>query len=149
MAKGQNITVSLRKVSTGYRVTQFAMDDLDHAYSIATVLLRSQEYSRCFAIALSWQGDQVFHLTPEQVTQGPAPYCAPIPPQAHGYAPPGYAPQPQYPPALPQYAQPYPQQGYPPHPQGYPPQQPVYQAEVVEDFPAPPGFPQLPPPRRR
>ena len=156
MAKGQSITVALRKVSSGHRVTAFQMDDMNHAYSIATILLRSPEYSRCFAVALDFQGDQIFHLTPEQVTQAPAPYCVPQQqaPQPQ-YAPQGYA-QPQYAPALPQYApppqQPPPFQGYPAQypQQGYAQPHPTYQAEVVEDFPPPPGFGRLlPPPGRR
>jgi hypothetical protein len=128
MARGQNITVTLRRVASGHKVCAFAMDDLNHAYSIAMVLVRSPEYSRCYAVATDWQGDALFNVQPDQVAQAPAPYHAPAPPPVYPqHQLQAYAPQPQYAPPAPR---------------------PVHHAQVVEaqfesDFAPPPGYPRL------
>jgi hypothetical protein len=153
MAKGgPGVTVTLRKVSTGHRVCAFQLDDLNHAYSIAMVLVRSREYMRCYAVATDWQGDVLFNLQPEQVAQGPAPYVAPQPqPQHYALPQPQYPVQPQYP--QPQYPPPH-QSGFYPQQQFAPPALPQYQqpqqqpqvidAEIVDDgFAPPPGYPRL------
>ena len=104
-----SITVTLRKVSTGAKVCAFAMEDQNHAYSIAKVLMRSTEYGRCYTICTSWDGDQLFCIQPEQVQNTPAPYMAPAPPMVpqHHYPMqpqlPAYAPQPVYAQPPPQY----------------------------------------------
>jgi hypothetical protein len=149
--KGQNVTVTLRKVSTGHRVTAFSLDDLNHGYSIATILVRSQEYGRCYAVGTSWQGDVLFNVQPEAPSM--APYQAPQTPQVHAPPPPRqYAYPPQ---ALPQHAAP-PQYAppTPPPPSGYH-TVPYRQGAVVEaqfeenDFGPPPGYPQFALPGRR
>jgi hypothetical protein len=139
MGKGQSIVVTLRKVSTGAKVTSFSMDDLNHAYSIATVLVRSSEYGRCYCVGMDWQQEPLFNVQPSAVQQAPAPYQAPSPhhaPQATQQA--YYAPPQQHPGyALPAH------QGYAPHPQQMSPRPYIDVHGESEPFAPPPGYPML------
>jgi hypothetical protein len=144
-----SITVTLRKVATGHKVTAFAMDDMNQAYSIAKILISSQAYSHCYAVGTSWNGDTLFNVQPEQPQVAPyqMPQAAPqLPyyPQQQAYPQQHQYPQPQYPqngyyqqqpqyPALPHYQQPQqPQQPFYPPPT-HQPQRMVVEAEVIED----------------
>lgn len=145
MAKnGPGITLTLRKISTGYKVVAVAGDDMNHLYSIARILIRSPEYNRCYAVGTDWEGNQLFNVQPEQVYQAPAPYVAPPQPsqfQAHYAAQQGYQQLPA-------------PQGYYPCPPGHPMQQaaPGYRAvpEILggtDAYGPPPNYPALPPRR--
>lgn len=72
---GASFTVFIRRIDSGARVTAFQTDDLNHAYSMATVIIRSPEYCRCYAVATDWQGTVCFNVQPQ--VQAPAPYQAP------------------------------------------------------------------------
>lgn len=78
-------TVSLRKVSTGHKVTAFMMESLDDARAIAVTLVNSTNYNRCFASCLDWQGEQCFAIYPQSAEQVPPPQ---VPQQLQGYAQP-------------------------------------------------------------
>lgn len=143
------VTVAIRKIQTGHRVFVFGMEDMNHAYSVAKILIASPAYAHCYAVGTSWNGDTLFNVQPE--AQHPAPYQAPQPAQLPYYPPPQHAypqhqgypqqqhyqQQPQYP-ALPHYQQPqqhqYPQQ--PHYPQQQQPQRIVVDAEFVDNRPA-------------
>jgi hypothetical protein len=94
---GASFTVFIRRIDSGARVTAFQTDDLNHAYSMATVIIRSPEYCRCYAVATDWQGTVCFNVQPQ--VRAPAPYQAPAPgyapqlQQVPAYARPAYAPQ--------------------------------------------------------
>jgi hypothetical protein len=150
MSKGSSgsIVVVLRKISSGHKVVAFQGDSMDHMYSIARILIGSQEYNRCYAVGADWQGNQLFNVQPEQVYQAPAPYQAPQ--QGYPQMPQGVYPQ-QY--ALPPYQQrpsppPMPQQG---QPYGPPPGYRAVPAYVEDSYAAEPSpapiqraFPALP-----
>lgn len=132
MKTNLGITVTIRKVSSGYKVTSFAGEDLNQLYSISKVLMKSTEYARCYCVALDWQGEQLFEVRPEQ--SAPAPYQAPVPqhhqphPQMNNY---GYQHTPQLPPQ---------QQAYYP-----PPQQQMPQRQYMQYAEAPPQYVQAVP----
>src|SRR4051812_31465132 len=56
------VTLTIRKRSSGYRLAALACDSLEHAWSIANVLVRSPEYSRCFIVAVHWDGSELFSV---------------------------------------------------------------------------------------
>jgi len=76
------VTLTIRKRSTGYKVAALAVDSLEHAWTIANLLVRSPEYSRCFVVGTNWTGDEIF-----TVGFSPAPAYSP-----HSYAAPTNAP---------------------------------------------------------
>lgn len=120
------VTLVVRKRSTGYRIVALAVDSLDHAWTIANVLARSAEYSRCMVVATGWDGSELWTLgmlAPACPAPPPAPYAAPPPP--YGYSP-------ALPPG-PAYAEPY------PRPAPWPGE--VIEAEPVEPFAPPPALP--------
>jgi hypothetical protein len=122
------VTLVVRKLSSGYRVCALAVDSLDHAWSIANVLVRAPEYSRCFVAATGWDGSDLW------VVGMPAPSYAPAP--ARYAAPPQYS----YAPALPQhpqYAEPL-------------PRPPAFTGDIIDAEPEPDPFgpPPALPPRR-
>lgn len=82
-------TLTLRKVETGYKVTSFAMDDLQHAYSVATTIMQGPNYARCYLVCVDRNRAQMFvvhHGVPAAApaAQGapqPAYYSQPVPAQ--------------------------------------------------------------------
>lgn len=147
MSKHLTFTVTLRKVTTGYKVAAFLCDDMNHAYSMAAVLIKSQEYCRCYAVGVDWQGNQAFVVNPVEE-------CAPPPvamPQVQHQPQPAYVPQfaPQqasYPQALPAYYAPPPAQvqAYHPQQQARPVPGPYGIRPVYPQQPAPSPQPQHP-----
>jgi len=101
-------TVTLRKISSGYKIVAFQLDRLEHAYAISQTLLASPAYSRCYAVCTDWQGTPMFTLQPGGVGVIPPPQMAP----------PMAPPPPPPPPVYPQYPQALPQQAaYPAYPE--------------------------------
>lgn len=114
-------TCTIRKISTGHKITAFQGDSLDHLRSIGLVLVASPNYSRCYIVCTDWQGNVLFNLQP-QASVGLAP----------GAGLPAYAPPPAYPQAPPQqlYAAPPP----PPPPPAwnqYQQQEQMYRAQAA------------------
>ena len=148
---GPGITLTIRKVSSGYKVVALQGEDMNHLYSIARILIRSPEYQRCYAVGTDWQGNSLFNVQPEQVYQPQAPYQTPYQTPQQPYPQMGYQ-QPQQP----QYALPaYQQQAQPGNPYAMPPgyQAPpgyravpayVEDAEVDEPYGVRPAYPALP-----
>lgn len=56
------VTLTIRKRSTGYKIAALGVESLDHAWTIANVLVRSSEYARCFVVALNWDGSELFSV---------------------------------------------------------------------------------------
>jgi hypothetical protein len=101
-------TCAIRKVSSGYRITAFQGDNLQHLHSICVVLLASPNYSGCYIVCTDWQNNVLFNLQP-QPAYAPSPGAGlPMQPAYH-QAPQQlqYTPPPQYAPA-PTYAVPPP-----------------------------------------
>lgn len=71
------ITVSLRRTESGYLQLQFAAGDLDSAYAVSAILVRSPEYGHCYAVGTDWQGRQVLVVRPEDVQPPLQPVQAP------------------------------------------------------------------------
>lgn len=142
------ITCTIRRASSGYKITSFLIESQDHAFSICKILMRSPEYQNAYISAENWDGTQLFLVHPEQAQPAPYPMPQPAQPQyAQQQAPYGYIPAPQYPP-LPQQAyteqdpfrpqQQYPQaQAYPQAQQQVQPQQIYAEVEVVASPPVP------------
>jgi hypothetical protein len=129
MSKSLSITVTIRKISSGYKVTAFAGENQDHLYSICKVLMKSPEYARCYCVALDWQGEPLFEVRPEEAS--PAPYQMPqrapqLPQQTdYGYQHPTPPPQQYHHAQLPQQAY------YPPVQQHYAAPPPQYARSTV------------------
>jgi hypothetical protein len=123
------VTITIRRRTSGHKVAALACDSLEHAYTIACIIVQAPEYARCFLAGTDWTGAEIFTVglqPPAYSAPAPAPY--PVPP-AYGYAP-------ALPPA-PAYPQPCPRP--PPWPED------IVEAEPIEPF-APP--PRALPPRR-
>lgn len=94
---GPSITVTLRKVSTGYKILAFCTDDMNGAYAMSQVLIASPAYSRCYAVATGWEGNVLFEVRGAVQTHPQAMVAAPQP--THGYTLPPASPthpQPQH-----------------------------------------------------
>lgn len=76
-----NVTLTLRKRSSGYRVTTFQAEDFNHAHALAGILIASDVYGRCFVRATDWQGNELFVLGLDKAAadrlQEPAPQALP------------------------------------------------------------------------
>lgn len=59
---GPAVTVTLRKVSTGYKILAFYTEDMNGAYAMAQVLIASPSYNRCYAVATGWEGNVLFEV---------------------------------------------------------------------------------------
>src|SRR4051812_7369189 len=58
MKNANMLTVFIRKRSSGHRLCAFMMTDMNHAYSIATTLMASPSYARCYAVAVDFLGNE-------------------------------------------------------------------------------------------
>jgi hypothetical protein len=79
-------TCTIRKVTTGYKVSAFCGDSLDDLRAISTTLMQSTSWSLCYIVCTDWQGNQCFVLQPQGQSQ--------LAPGA-GYAPVQSAPRPE------------------------------------------------------
>lgn len=86
-------TLFIRKTSSGYKVAALWSDSLEQLYAIATVLMKSDEYSGCYCCCTNWQKTTMFTIHPEPRVPQPVqmPQAVGMPPQL-----PYYPPQPQY-----------------------------------------------------
>jgi len=65
-------TCAIRKISTGHRLAAFSGDSLDALRDIATTLMQSPNYCRCYVVCTDYQGNVCFSLQPQgQVARGP------------------------------------------------------------------------------
>jgi hypothetical protein len=102
-------TCTVRKVSSGYRITAFQGDNLQHLHAICTTLMASPNYARCYIVCVDWQDNILFNLQP-QMSSAPSPGAG-LPmqpahyPQQLQYAPQQHAAPPPPPPAWNNYYQ--------------------------------------------
>lgn len=143
-------TCTIRKVSTGYKLSAFQGDNLEHLHAICATLMQSPNYSRCYIVCVDWQGNVLFNMQPQAPQalapgMGMAPQAAHYPQQLPQAA---YAPQPAVPPPPPAWGQYYEQERamaaqaqLPAYRRPAPPashtQQVVIDAEFVDDSYAP------------
>ncbi len=76
------ITIALRRRATGYKEGAFMCEDLNAAWTFANILVRSQEFAHCYAVATNWRGDVVF-TCPREQAPAPAPVHLPAPGYGH------------------------------------------------------------------
>lgn len=64
-----NITLTLRRRKSGWRVTTFLAEDLNNAHALAQILLASETYGRCYIVGSSWDNAELFVMGLNQVAR--------------------------------------------------------------------------------
>lgn len=64
-----NITLTLRRRKSGFRITTFLAEDMNNAYALAQILLASETYGRCYIVGSSWDNAELFVMGLDKVSR--------------------------------------------------------------------------------